>query len=73
MLKSLLLIPFASLALISCKKVYQCECRQILNGEDWNPIFTNVPIEDTKSNAETGCNSLEYSFGWQDYKSCELK
>jgi hypothetical protein len=60
-------------SLSGCKKVYQCECRQILNGEDWNPIVTNVAIEETKSNAATQCDALEYSFGWQDYKTCDIK
>ncbi|HLP14287.1 MAG TPA: hypothetical protein VK177_20310 [Flavobacteriales bacterium] len=59
--------------LTSCKKVYQCECRRIVNGEDWNPIITNVAIEDQKKDAETTCQSLSYNFGWQDYQGCSIK
>jgi hypothetical protein len=44
-----------------------------VNGEDWNPIVTNVAIEDTKDDADAACKSLNYSFGWQDYQSCGLK
>ena len=63
-----LLLTFVS----SCEKVYQCECKRILNGEDWNPIVTNVSIENKKENAKTECESLSYSFGWQDYQSCAI-
>jgi len=45
----------------------------VLNGEDWNPIVTYVSIENKKKNAKTECESLSYSFGWQDYKSCTIK
>ncbi len=65
---SLLLISFSS-----CEKAYKCECKHIVNGEDWNPIVTNVSIENTKKNAKTECESLSYSFGWQDYQSCTIK
>ena len=72
-MKKLFLLTTASLALYSCEKTYQCECIRIVNGEDWNPIVTNVAIEDTKKDADAACKSLNYSFGWQDYQSCGLK
>jgi hypothetical protein len=73
-MKKLFLISVLCLSLLSCKKIYQCECRQVVNGEDWNPLITNVPVEArTKSDAKALCNSFDYSFGWQDYKTCNLK
>ena len=69
------IVIFSALCLVSfsCKKSYQCECRRVVNGEDWNPIVTNSALKDTKKNAESQCKSLGYSFGWQDYQSCQLK
>jgi hypothetical protein len=72
-MKKAIFILVCSSSLFGCKKVYQCECKRIINGEDWNPIITNVAIEGTKSNASTECESLSYSLGWQDYQGCALK
>ena len=62
------------LALVSCKKTWQCECHEIHNWEDWNPIVTNVAIEDEKEkDANTLCHSLNYDLGSGNYKTCTLK
>lgn len=60
-------------ALSSCKKVYQCECKLILNGEDWNPKITNYAIKDTKKNAKALCKSMGFYYGWDNYQACALK
>lgn len=72
-MRKIVFFVFIALGTASCKKVYQCECTQVTNGETWNPIITNVPIEDTKKDAKTTCSSLSYSYGWQDYRNCKLK
>lgn len=68
-----LLFALLVVTMASCKKTYQCECRRIVNGEDWNPIITNVAIEGKKKDAKAECESLSYSFGWQDYQNCTIK
>ena len=57
----------------SCKKVYQCECKLILNGEDWNPKTSNVAIKETKKNAEAECKSMSFDYGWNNYQGCSIK
>ncbi|MGV3631949.1 MAG: hypothetical protein ACO1O6_12135 [Bacteroidota bacterium] len=73
-MKKVVFFVFIALSAASCKKVYQCECTQVQNGETWNPYKTSFPIEETKKkDAETICKSQSYSLGWQDYRSCDLK
>jgi hypothetical protein len=72
-MKKTFLLTLGIISLISCKRVYQCECTRVVNGEDWNPIITNIPIEDQKKDAENACKSLGYSYGWQDYQGCKIK
>lgn len=72
-MKKLFYLSIFLISFSSCEKAYKCECKQVLNGEDWNPIITYVSIENKKKNAKTECESLSYSFGWQDYKNCTIK
>ncbi len=73
-MKKAVFFVFLALAAASCEKVYQCECTRVVNGETWNPIVTNLPIEaKKKKDAKAACSSASYSFGWQDYQNCKLK
>lgn len=67
------ILVFTIVILTSCKKVYQCECKLILNGEDWNPKISNYPIKDTKKNAQTQCKSMSFDYGWNNYQGCSIK
>lgn len=72
-MKSVTLLCILSFSLFSCKKTYQCQCVRVVNAETWNPLVTNVAIENTKKNAKTECESLSYVLGWQDYQNCVIK
>lgn len=73
-LKKILLLFIGIISLASCKKTYQCECKDVQNWEDWNPIVTNVAIEDKKEkDAEVICSSFNTDFGNGFYKTCKLK
>jgi hypothetical protein len=73
-MKYLFLVFGITTLLVSCKKTYRCECREVLNGEDWNPIITNIAIEDKKEkDAKTLCESFNYTISWQAYKTCSIK
>jgi hypothetical protein len=73
-MKKIFLLSLCSLSLVSCKKTWQCECKEVQNWQDWNPIVTNVAIEDEKEkDAEVICKSLSTDFGSGNYKKCELK
>jgi hypothetical protein len=73
-MKKLIFVACVFLLLVSCKKTYQCECKDVKNWEDWNPIVTNIAIEDKKeSDAKVICSSLSNDFGNGNYKTCKLK
>lgn len=73
-MKKIILVTALVFSLFSCKKVYQCECTQVNNYETWNPIITNVPIEENKkSDAEAICKSQDYNYGNGNYRGCKLK
>ena len=57
-MKRLFILSSIVLLSFSCKRIYQCECKQVINYEDWNAIVTNFPIEDnSKKDAETFCHA----------------
>lgn len=73
-MKRTLILGVAIMALMSCKKTWQCECRDVQNWEDWKPVITNVAIEDEKKDdAKTICSSLGYDMGNGTYKTCSIK
>ncbi len=73
-MKKYILFVGLGLLLISCKKTWQCECREVMNYQDWNPIVTNVAFEKEKEkDAEVKCKSLSYDFGNGNYKTCAIK
>lgn len=73
-MKKVVFFVFIALCAASCKKIYQCECTRVVNGETWNPMITNIPVEArSKKDAKAICSSAGYSYGWQDYQSCQLK
>lgn len=73
-MKKFIVFLFALIALTSCKKTWQCECKDVQNWQDWNPIVTNVAIENKKEkDAEVICSSFSTDFGSGNYKTCKLK
>jgi hypothetical protein len=73
-MKSIIVIALLGCTVVSCKKTYQCQCTEIYNYETWNPIITNVAIENkTKDDATAICNSLAFDLGNGNYKTTELK
>jgi hypothetical protein len=73
-MKKILPLVILCLILVSCKKTWQCECKEVFNWQDWEPTVTNVAIENKKENdAKVICKSFGFDFGSGNYKTCELK
>ncbi|MCE3295458.1 MAG: hypothetical protein K0R65_1172 [Crocinitomicaceae bacterium] len=73
-MKKVAIFVLIALGAASCKRIYQCECTRVVNGESWNPMITNLPVEArNKKDAKALCNSSSYNLGWQDYQNCKLK
>ena len=73
-MKKYILFLGLGLLIVSCKKTWQCECRDVQNYQDWNPIITNVALEKEKEkDAKVKCESLSFNLGSGNYRSCSLK
>lgn len=59
-------------AMTSCKKDWVCSCDGAFGGVSYTGADTTF-TDMKKDEAETKCNSYDYSFGTDNYQDCELQ